>query len=71
MPMKLTTFMIERPCLVICLGYLFMITITIITFIGGLFHLADVMDLEAYAVFGNKMVVDHDRLMLIEKALEE
>jgi len=32
---------------------------------GGLFKLADVMDLEAYAVFGNKMVVDHDRFMLI------
>ena len=63
--------MLERPCLIICIGYIFLIIISVITFVGGLFHLADIMDLEAYAVFGDKMVVDHDRLMLIEEAMEE
>ena len=57
--------MIDRPCFVLSTGYCLMLLITVITYLGGLFKLADVMDLEAYVVFGNKKVVEHDRYMLI------
>ena len=67
--MKLTNFMMERPCLVICLSYALMIIISAATLYFGLFALADIMDLDAFLVFDDKMVTDHRRTELAWQAL--
>ena len=69
--MKVTNFMMERPWTVLLCSYFFMLLIALITLFGNLFILANVMDLEAYAIFNHKMNVENDRWVLIKNDIEE
>ena len=64
----MTTFMVNNPCIVLCGNFVILVILALITMVSGLFELAEIMEMKAYLIFDDPMVVDFFKFEQAEEA---
>ena len=69
--MRMTNFMVNNPCIVLCGNLVILVIFALITMVSGLFELAEIMEMKAYLIFDDPIVMDFFKFEQAEEAFHD